>query len=380
MNPGQNPEVNRDAQDMQLSEEALETTTAEPEQALHEGPAESSERLMQREGHTPAADPAQREQAAEQSAHPADTTAPQKPQILQPVISVLADCTEEGSPRGPLAVIQIPQQHAEGVPQCLQAISGPPSEAEHMALKKPDPQKSADSAKQSRVSASRAKPVAGENDSEQAATTEPPQQPGALAAGRPLSDAVQQLASSSLSGTVPDTGRLDASSAPHALDKAAAPGGAYSTGNADSPKRERRPSSKAAEVPALPPKGPGSPGTSAQHAPALRRRPARSRRAWKEGTYIGNGMWLMCYCSRHRRALEEMGASRAVVSMTTGQGLQDALSPQPKARQISGRVQALLQPEAPQAAAAKRCPDGMLHSILPYTLAYCYNLPRVSSI
>ena len=124
---------------------------------------------------------------------------------------------------------------------------------------------------------------------------------------------------------------------------------------AASPKRERQPSSKAAEAPALAPRSPGSP---AQHAPAARRRPARSKRAWKEGTYIGNGMWLMCYCSRHTRALEEMGASRAVVSMTTGQGLQDALSPQPKARQTPGRPQRMLAADSPEAAGIEGCPDG----------------------
>ena len=330
---------------MQLSEVDLGTTTAEPELAQHEGLPDSSAGLVQLDEDTPAADPAQREQAAGQSAENADRTASQKPQILLPVISVSADCTEEGSPRDPLAVIQIPQQHAEGIPGCIQMLNGLPPVEKHLAVDKPAAQKSA-------------------------GNTEQPE--AAYSAQLHLSDVVQQVACSSPSEIATDAGMFHASSAQHAADSLPAPGDACSTGDAaESPKRERRPSTKAAEAPALPPECPGSPGTLAQHAPALRRRPSRPRRAWKEGTYIGNGMWLMCYCSRHRRALEEMGATRAVVSMTTGQGLQDALSPQPKARQASGRTQAVPPPKPSLAAGTERCPDGM-SSFLRYAWS-CYS-------
>ena len=335
--------MNGVAQDMQLSEVGVSNSTAEPEQAPHEEPADSSAKPMQLDGDTPAADPAQQIQAAAPSADNADRAASQKPQTFQPVISVSADCTEEGSPRDPLAVIQIPQQHATGIPECLQALSGLHPVEKHLAPERPSAQKSA-------------------------GTTERPE--AAQAAQSCMSVVVQQLACSSPSRAVPDTGIVDAISALHAVDDLPAPGGACSTGNAASPKRERRLSSKAApEAPVLPPGSPGSPGNLVQHAPALRRRPARTRRAWKEGTYIGNGMWLMCYCARHRRALEEMGASRAVVSMTTGQGLQDALSPQPKVRQGPSRVQAVPPPEPPQAAGTERCPDGV-SSFSRYALDY----------
>ena len=334
--------MNGVAQDMQLSKDGLGNSTAEPEQAPHEELADSSARPMQLDGDTPAGGPSQAQQAAEQSAENADRAAPQKPPTFQAVISVSADCTEEGSPRDPLAVIQIPQQHATGISECLQALSGPPPVEKHLAPEKPTARKSA-------------------------GTTEQPE--AAHAAQLRLSHVVQQVASSNPSGGFTETGMFHASPAPHAADSLRAPGGARSTDDAASPKRERRLSNKAAaEAPARALAGPGRAGNLAQQAPTLRRRPARSRRAWKEGTYIGNGMWLMCYCSRHRRALEEMGASRAVVSMTTGQGLQDALSPQPKVRQGPNRMQALLQAEPPQAADIKGRSDGTLQLFaLPMT-------------
>ena len=363
LQPGQEPHMNGGAEGMHLREEGLRDTTPKPEQACHDELADSSARSMQLEGDTSVADPAEQIEAGEQSAEHG-RTAPQKPQKSLPVISVLAVCREEVSPRDPLAVIQIPQQHAEGVQGSIQAFSEPASGAEHSALEKPKFQMSANAAEQGAVPAPTNVQVTGDISPAQAALIEPDKQSGEPNTNRSLlSDVVQQPASCSLPGIIPDTGMLHASLAQQFVDTCPAPSTGCGTEDAASPKRERRPSSKAAEAPAPAPKSPGRSASLALHAPALRKRPARSKRAWKEGTYIGNGMWLMCYCSRHTRALEEMGASQAVVSMTTGQALQDALSPQPKARQNPGRPQSMPTAEPHQAPAVGGCPDGALQSV-----------------
>ena len=363
LQPERTPQIDGLAEDMQLGEEGPGIVTAESEQAVHEGPADSSAMPLQLQGGTLAPDPAQPNQARQETAEDANRTAAQKALTCLPVIIVVADCTEEGSPRDPLAVIQVPQQHIDGVPACISALSRPALREEHLATEKPCIPENARTAEQASIPAAQAMPVVGEICTEHVVVTQPAQQPGAADAAQLLStNTVQQTASSSPLKNVTDHSMLHASSARYVLETVAAPGHACTTGDAGSPKRERRPSSKAAEMPALAPRSPGSP---APHAPALRKRPARSKRAWKEGTYIGNGMWLMCYCSRHMRALEEMGASRAVVSMTTGQALQDALSPQPKARQAPSGVQAVPTQESPRPANINGCPDGILSPLCP---------------
>ena len=354
LQPSQAPHMNGAADEMLLGEERLRSITPEPEQALQSEPADNSARPMQVEVYTSAADPPEQVQAEELSAKH-DKIELEKPEKCLPLITVLADCTEEVSPRDPLAVIQIPQQHADEVRECIQALSEPASGAEHTALERPGLQKSTDTAKQPSVPALKAAPVARDISPKQAAAPQPDKQSGAAA----CADVAQQTASLS-HGMIPDASIPQDCSGPQALMDVPAPSSAFGTGDAASPKRERRPSSKAAEGPAPAPKSPGSPTRPAQHPPALQKRPARSKRAWKEGTYIGNGMWLMCYCSRHTRALEEMGASQAVVSMTTGQALQDALSPQPKARQTLARPQTMPTTEPAQAHHHGGCPDGAL--------------------
>ena len=342
MQPKQKTIVHGEAVPIQLDKQSPADSTA--------APADSMAIAMQLKRDTPAADPTEHAQAGDGS--PAvDTTGnmqPEKSNRPAPIISVLADCTENSSPRDPLAVIQIPQQHAEG----LTSLSCPPSGEE------PDRQKPVSVAEQPILPALQAQQVAAEPIQQQ-----PEQQPEpADSAQHALSHIVQQIASSHDESTVPGPGMCHTSpAAPASIDVLVPEDVLCPIGGPASPKRDRRPSAKLADAPTLAPKSPGRPGSPAQHTPAQRKRPARSR---KEGTYIGNGMWLMCYCSRHRRAIEEMGATRAVVSMTTGQGLQDALSPQPKTRQTPARPQSMPAVQKPRAADTVGRSAGALQSIL----------------
>ena len=277
---------------------------------------------------------------------PADTDAepaqPQKGSKPPAVISVLADCTEEGSPKDALAIERSLHQQTNGaVRSGLAEDNGP---ADSLPLAGGDPATSHEPAELASL-------LLEEHVSMTAPQAAPePEQPAEAASEGVveslLAGVVQRVACSNGKSISADGGAAQASSA---LPGSAAPESMQRPeDSAQSPKRERRPSAKAAEVPALPrsPSRPGSPTQPAPQVPALRGRPARSRRPWKEGTYIGSGLWLMCYCARHRRALEGSGGAAAVVSMTTGQGLQDALSPQPKARMTPAKRQQRAPPQA----------------------------------
>ena len=282
--------------------------------------------------------PSDMETEPEQTAHdtPADSDAepaqPQKGSRPPAVISVLADCTEEGSPKDALAIEQSLDQHTNGA-----VWSGPAEDDDNLPLAGGDPAASHEPAELA------SSPLA-EHVSMTAPQAAPqPEQPAEAASEEVvesvLAGVVQQVACSNGESIGPDVGAAQASSA--LLENVAPESVQRPEDSAQSPKRERRPSAKGAEVPTVPrsPSRPGSPAQPAPQAPALRRRPARSRRPWKEGTYIGSALWLMCYCARHRRTLEGSGGAAAVVSMTTGQGLQDALSPQPKARPTPAKRQ-----------------------------------------
>ena len=199
------------------------------------------------------------------------------------VITVLADCTEEGSPQNTLAVTQkAPQQPPVG------PLSAP-------------------AAGTTGISQRPAAPASA------CAATEAPslvQEPSR----------VLQLSESAMTAQQLPQDRVQQEAVPEGWAAAAQPTGhAWSAGTEHaqqaslaaeaslSPKRHRQPSSKAAEAP-------GRPTSPAQRAPGLRKRMARSRRVWKEGTYIGSGIWLMCYCAKHQHALEQMGASRCASS------------------------------------------------------------------
>ena len=279
--------------------------------------------------------PSDMETEPEQTAHdtPADSDAepaqPQKGSKPPAVISVLADCTEEGSPKDALAIEQSLHQHTNGA-----VWSGPAEDDDSLLLAGGDPAASHEPAE-----------LASSPLAERVSMTAPqaapePEQPAEAASEEVvksvLAGVVQQVACSIGESVGADIGAAQASSA--LLESAAPESVQRREDSAQSPKRERRPSAKGAKVPTVPRRS-GSPAQPAPQAPALRRRPARSRRPWKEGTYIGSGLWLMCYCARHRRALEGSGGATAVVSMTTGQGLQDALSPQPKARPTPAKRQ-----------------------------------------
>ena len=198
------------------------------------------------------------------------------------VITVLADCTEEGSPQNTLAVIQGHPQHP-----AIQPSSAPAAEA---------------------MGASQ-RPAAPASNSAAVEAPAPVQEPSQ----------VHQLSESAMTAQQLLQDRLGQGTEPENLSTAAQPTGhAWSAGAEHaqqashaaeaslSPKRHRQPSSKAAEAPS----SPGRPMSAAQQAPGLRKRMARSRRVRKEGTYIGSGIWLMCYCAKHQHVLEQMGASR----------------------------------------------------------------------
>ena len=199
------------------------------------------------------------------------------------VITVLADCTEEGSP-----------QNTQGPPQqpAVAPSSAPAAEA----------------------TVASQRPAAPASDS--AATKEPSQvrEPSR----------VLQLSESAMTAQQLPQDRVQQEAVPEGWAAAAQPTGhAWSAGaeHAEqaglaaeaslSPKRHRQPSNKAAEAPG----SPGRPTSTTQRAPGLCKRMARSRRVWKEGTYIGSGIWLMCYCAKHQHALEQMGASRCASVM-----------------------------------------------------------------
>ena len=202
------------------------------------------------------------------------------------VITVLADCTEEGSPQNTVAVTQEPPQ------QPAVALSSAPAAEAVGASQRPD---------------------APASDSAAFEAPAPVQQPSqvlqlsesAMTAQQLPQDRVQQ-------GAVPENWSAAAQPTNHAWSAGAehAQQANLAAEASLSPKRHRQPSSKAAEAPG----SPGRPMSPAQRAPGLRKRMARSRRVWKEGTYIGSGIWLMCYCAKHQHALEQMGASRCASS------------------------------------------------------------------
>lgn len=214
--------------------------------------------------------------AAHAAAEPAGTDKAGKPPA---VITVLADCTEEGSPQTTLAVLHSPMQQPAVAPSSAPA-------AEPMGASQ--------------------RPAAPASDSAAIEAPLPAQEPSqvlqlsetAMTAQQLLQDRVQQ-------GAVPEDWAADAQPLGHAWTVGAehAQQAGLAAETSQSPKRHRQPSSKAAEAP-------GRPMSPAQRAPGLRKRMARSRRVWKEGTYIGSGIWLMCYCAKHQHALEQMGASR----------------------------------------------------------------------
>ena len=228
------------------------------------------------EGGEPRGAPQDAEQPAAADSTPGhlDTDKAGKPPA---VITVLADCTKEGSPQDTLALVQdSPQQPA------AEPSSAPAAET---------------------LGASQ-RPAAPASDS------------AGIEALAPVQEASQvlQLRESAMTAQQLTQDRVQQEAVPEGWAAAAQPPGhawsavAEHAEQADlaaeallSPKRHRQPSSKAAEAP-------GSPGRLM--SPAQRKRMARSRRVWKEGTYIGSGIWLMCYCAKHQHALEQMGASR----------------------------------------------------------------------
>lgn len=281
---------------------------------------------------------------AEGMAEPAEPDKLDKPPA---VITVLADCTEEGSPRDPLAVIQIPQQREADTPEACTATDQPASK-ESTALEDQAALVSSEAAEQAGM------PETHTLDGAEQPAAEPELLNSAEAAQATPPDGEQQTAGEHDESMAADYGTCHASAAAHA-----GPGDPIAEALL-CPKRERRPTSKAAE---LPPGSPGSqnrPASPAQSAPALRKRAPRPKRAWKEGTYLGSGLWLMCYCSRHKGALEQMGAARAIVSLTTGQGFQDALSLQPKARQTPTRPQRAPAAQPFWVASGEECLEGAL--------------------
>ena len=226
---------------------------------------------------------AERPAAADSTPGHLDTDKAGKPAA---VITVLADCTEEGSPQNTLAVTQkAPQQPPVG------PLSAPAAGTTGISQRPAAP-------------------------SSACAATEAPssvQEPSR----------VLQLSESAMTAQQLPQDRVQQEAVPEGWAAAAQPTGhAWSAGTEHaqqaslaaeaslSPKRHRQPSSKAAEAPG----SPGRPTSPAQRAPGLRKRMARSRRVWKEGTYIGSGIWLMCYCAKHQHALEQMGASRCASS------------------------------------------------------------------
>ena len=197
------------------------------------------------------------------------------------VITVLADCTEEGPPQKTQAITQGPPQQPAVAPS-----SAPAAEAMGASQRPAAP--ASDSAADEAPS-----PLQVLQLSECAMTAQQlPQLP---------QDRVRQ-------GAVPEDWATAAQPTGHGWSAGAehAQQAGHAAEALPSPKRHRQPSSKAAEAPG----SPGRPMSPAQRAPGLRKRMARSRRVRKEGTYIGSGIWLMCYCAKHQHALEQMGASR----------------------------------------------------------------------
>ena len=198
------------------------------------------------------------------------------------VITVLADCTEEGSLPNTLAVIQAPPQQPAVEPSSAPA-TGAVGISQGLAAPAPN-------------SAAIEAPSRVQKPSQELQLSET-----AMTAQQLPHDRRQQ-------GAVPEdraaasqpTGHAWSAGAEHAQQ--AGPPAEASL----SPKRHRQLSSKAAEAPG----SLGRPMSPAQQAPGLCKRMARSRRVRKEGTYIGSGIWLMCYCAKHQHALEQIGASR----------------------------------------------------------------------
>ena len=202
------------------------------------------------------------------------------------VITVLADCTEEGSPPNTLKIIQGPPQQP-----AVEPSSAPAAEA---------------------MSASQRSTAPACNS---ATSEEPPRmhEPSQVLQLDESAMTAQQLTQDRVRhGIVPEDIATAAQPTDHACSGQAehAQQSCLAAEASMSPKRHRQPSSQAAEAPG----SPGRPTSPAQRAPGLRKRMARSRRVRKEGTYIGSGIWLMCYCAKHQHALEHMGASRCASS------------------------------------------------------------------
>ena len=198
------------------------------------------------------------------------------------VITVLANCTEEGSPQNTLAVIPGPPQQPAAEPSSAPA-AGAMDASQRPAAPAPD-------------SAMIEVPSWGLEASQVLRLSETAQIAQQLQQDRVQQEAVPE----GWASAAPRTGHAWSAGAGHAQQARLAPEASLS------PEQHRQPSSKAAE--AL-----GSPGRAvspALRAPSLCKRMARSRGVRKEGTYIGSGIWLMCYCAKHHHALEQMGASR----------------------------------------------------------------------